>query len=348
MSLDDDVVTRPGSSKPTRCSGRAVDSTRLRLGLAEPDQPVRRSARVLRSRYPYEARVETTTRITDTTARVVCHMGCGIACSTRTRWNKHLFGALSRGVPEPAPVQVDSTARLRGAPDVLPLFIDELRVCAASCCRPCTRCPCGPASPTVMHSGVRRHLDRLHCPVARDEARGCVHHRRADRRPSESGDLHREMLGAHYGMLISPYLYCAVDRAMSRTGGELLDDVYGSDRRMLRLDRRVWRELRVPDLYRRYILELMRGWSDGQRCAPLRPPPDAPCADAGAAPAGRALLAGGFAPSRLSDLYGRGGSRHRGRRSRARCMCQRHGPRPDARSPGGVSFGTITRRTGRG
>ena len=45
---------------------------------------------------------------------------------------------------------------------------------------------------------------------------------------------------------------------------------------------------------------------------------------------------GGFASSRLVRFVWSRGSRHRRRRSCARCMCQRHGPRPEAVSPGGV------------
>lgn len=261
VSLDDDVATRPGFIEAYQVLGTSgrldtITGSDWLNTISLFEDPPECYARG----YPYEARGETTTRLTDTTARVVCHMGLWDRVLDTHALDKHLFGAYREEYPN---LRL-SRSIVRSGCDSHPMyfpfssmnfgFVRELL-------------------PAMYQMPMRpRFADRYALWRYDDIWTGYIAQSLATKRGDaftagapivdhqKAGDLHREMLGEHYGMLISPYLYGAVDRAMSDVKTASYSRMYlDLIDRMLTLDQRVWSELRVPELYRRFILELMRG-----------------------------------------------------------------------------------------
>lgn len=100
VSLDDAVVTRPGFIEAYQVLGTSgrldtITGSDWLNTISLFEDPPECYARG----YPYEARVETTTRLTDTTARVVCHMGLWDRVLDTHALDKHLFGAYRAEYP---------------------------------------------------------------------------------------------------------------------------------------------------------------------------------------------------------------------------------------------------------
>ena len=261
MSLDDDVATRPGFIEAYQVLGTSgrldtITGSDWLNTISLFEDPPECYARG----YPYEARGETTTRLTDTTARVVCHMGLWDRVLDTHALDKHLFGAYREGYPNLRLSKPIVRSGCEAHPMYFPFssmnfgFVRELL-------------------PAMYQMPMRpRFADRYALWRYDDIWTGYIAQSLATKRGDaftagapivdhqKAGDLHREMLGEPLrdADLAIP-LRSSRPGDVRREGGELLEDLSGSDRP--NADVGPARVVRASAETARFILELMRGWA---------------------------------------------------------------------------------------
>jgi hypothetical protein len=258
LSLDDDVATRDGFMEGYAPLGerRTIDTAGgaewlNTIGLFDDAPPCYARG------FPFDARVPSTTEWSLTTAPVVAHMGL---------WD---------GVLDTHAVDKQLFADYRVAYEKLSLPRTLVRPASAPCV---SRFPFSSMNfgfvrdvlPAMYQIAMRpRFLDRYALWRYDDIWAGYIVQTLAAKRGDactlgapvvahqKAGDLQRELMGEHYGILMSPYLYAVVDHAAEDVRPSSYLEMYGDLMERILTSEDAWRRrVAVPPAYASFITGL--------------------------------------------------------------------------------------------